>query len=154
MQNKLDEIDRKILRLLIQDGRMSFAEIGRQVNLSLPAAAERVRRLEEAGIIEGYQAKVNYKKLGYPLIVFVELMIPATAYKIVNPRISEIPEIIDAYHVAGEVSLMLKLHLADLEDLEPIIEQLTPPGHSKSIVVLSTVVEKSADVLLNSQEKS
>jgi len=148
LQPKLDEIDRKILGLLIQDGRLSFAEIGRQVSLSLPAAAERVRRLEERGIIEGYQAKVNYKKLGYPLIVFVELMIPATAYKVIKPRIAAIPEILEAYHVAGELSLILKLQLADLADLEPIIEQLTPPGQSKSIVVLSTVTAKSAAVLL------
>ena len=148
MDRKLDVIDRQILALLLENGRISFAEIGRRVNLSLPAAAERVRRLEDEEIIEGYQAKINYKKLGYSILVFVELTMPPTAYRLVKQKIEQMPEIIEAYHVAGDISLILKIRLVTLEELEPIIEQLTPPGQSKSIVVLSTVVEKDGQMMI------
>lgn len=149
MQTKLDETDRKILALLVENGRISFAEIGRRINLSLPAAADRVRRLEDMGIIEGYQAKINHKKLGFPITVFVELTIPPTSYHHAKAHIEATPEIVEAHHVAGELSLMLKLQLADLADLEPILEKLNRPGQSKSIVVLSTVVEKDGRSLIN-----
>ncbi|MEM7116111.1 MAG: Lrp/AsnC family transcriptional regulator [Chloroflexota bacterium] len=153
MQTKVDEVDRKILGLLVENGRISFAEIGRQVGLSLPAAADRVRRLEDTGLIEGYQAKINLKKLGFPITVFVELTIPPSFYQHAKQQIEATPEILEAHHVAGELSLILKLRLADLEDLEPILAKLNQPGQSKSIVVLSTFVEKDGVSLLNKVKK-
>ncbi|MEM7803103.1 MAG: Lrp/AsnC family transcriptional regulator, partial [Chloroflexota bacterium] len=119
LDNKLDPTDKKILALLLENGRLSFAEIGRQVGLSLPAASERVRRLEDAGYISGYQAKLNFKKLGYPITVFIQLMIPPQRYEWLSNEISNTPEIIEAHHVAGELSCILKLRLDGLEKLEP-----------------------------------
>ncbi|MEM8857181.1 MAG: Lrp/AsnC family transcriptional regulator [Chloroflexota bacterium] len=148
LESKLDNTDREILQLLLKDGRMSFAEIGRQVGLSLPAAKERVRRLEDAGIIEGYSTKINLKKLGYPTTVFVELTIPPGRYEAVKAKLESIPEVLEAHHVAGDTSFMIELRLADLEDLEPILLQLNQQGHSSSTIVLSTTVKKDGSDLI------
>ena len=126
---------------MLSDGRISFAEIGRQVGLSLPAASERVRRLEEAGIITGYQATLNFKKLGYPTVVFVQLTISPRRYAEIKGIMAGMPEIIEAHHVAGDLSFILKLRLADLEELEPILTKLNRDGETKSIIVLSTAIE-------------
>lgn len=122
---------------------MSFAELGRQVGLSLPAASERVRRLEEAGIIEGYSAQVNLKKLGFPTTVFVQLTVPPNRYDGVKKEMEVIPEILEAHHVAGELSFILKLQLADLEDLEPILLKMNQQGQTASIIALSKTVDKN-----------
>ena len=127
---------------------MSFAELGRQVGLSLPAAAERVRRLEEAGVIEGYSAQINLKKLGYPTTVFVQLITPPHRYESVKREMELIPELIDAHHVAGELSFVIKLQLADLEDLEPILLKLNQEGQTASIIALSQSVKKDGRDLI------
>ncbi len=149
LQPKLDQTDLQILKLLMENARISYAELGRQVGLSLPAASERVRRMEDAGLIRGYQANINLKALGYTITVFIELTIPPDRYAIVKQKIAAIPEIIEAHHVAGDLSMMLKLHLSEMEALEPILAQLTPPGRSKSIVVLSTTVVKNGSDFLD-----
>lgn len=138
----MDDIDRKILRLLQENGRISFAEIGRQVGLSLPAAAERVRRLEDAGIIEGYQAILNPKKLGHPTTVFVQLTIPNHRYQPIIKLMREMPEILEAHHVAGELSFILKLQLSAIEALETILLKLNQHGETNSIIVLSTAIKR------------
>ncbi|MEM7331936.1 MAG: Lrp/AsnC family transcriptional regulator [Chloroflexota bacterium] len=145
---KFDETDRKILALLLENGRISFADIGRQVGLSLPAASERVRRLEEAGIIEGYQAKLNLTALGYPTLVYVLLSIVPNSYQAVLKQIEAIPEILEACHVAGDWSLILKVRIAQMADLEPILYKLNRNGQSKSIVVLSQLVDKDLSGLV------
>ena len=148
LEHKLDEIDRKILGLLLENGSLSFAEIGRRVGLSLPAASERVRRLEEAGIISGYQANINFNRLGYGIIVFVQLTIPATSYEKMKQTLSAIPELVEAHHVAGDLSFLLKFRLASLEDLEPILIKLNRQGQSSSIIVLSTTHEENGRFLI------
>lgn len=136
------------MALLLENGRLSFAEIGRRVSLSLPAASERVRRLEEAGYITGYQAKINFKKLGYPITVFILLTIPPQRYDWLTTEISKTPEIVEAHHVAGELSSILKLRLDDLENLEPLLAKLSKEGQTKSIIVLSTTTETDGRGLL------
>lgn len=136
------------MKLLIADGRMSFAELGRQVGLSLPAAAERVRRLEESGIIKGYGARVDLKKLGYRTTVFVELTIPPNRYERVKAVMEALPEVLEAHHVAGELSFIIKLQLADLEDLEPILLKLNQQGQTASIITLSQSVKKDGSDLI------
>ena len=127
---------------------MSFAEIGRQVGLSLPAAADRVRRLEDAGFITGYSANINLKKLGYPTTVFIQLTTAPTSYKTILKQIENIPEVIEAHHVSGDLSFLLKLRIAQLEDLEPILEKINRQGSTKSIIALSTVFDNDGVGLL------
>lgn len=148
MDHKLDSTDRKILNLLVQNARMSFAEIGRQVGLSLPAASERVRRMEDAGIIEGYQAKLNLNMLGYPNLVYVMLTILPNSYDRVKAQIDLIPEVLEACHVAGDLSMILKVRIAKMADLEPILHKLSKNGQSRSIVVLSQIADKDIGGLI------
>ncbi|MBZ0309389.1 MAG: Lrp/AsnC family transcriptional regulator, partial [Anaerolineae bacterium] len=99
----MDEINWRILEELQQDARISFSELGRRVGLSSPAAAERVRRLEEAGIIEGYQTKINLTRLGLPMLVIIRA---STHGNFASEKLAEcvqhLPEILECYKVTGD----------------------------------------------------
>ena len=97
LSNKLlDDIGRQILRILQEDGRISFNELGRKVGLSSPAVAERVRRMEEAGIILGYRAIVDQSRVGYPIMAFVRLSIPVSFLAQADELAKSIPEVPNA----------------------------------------------------------
>ncbi|GAC1617273.1 MAG: Lrp/AsnC family transcriptional regulator [Candidatus Acidiferrum sp.] len=140
----MDQIAWKILEALQEDGRLSFAEIGRRVGLSTPAAAERVRRLEEAGIINGYHASVNLAKLGLPLLVFVRMTVTGGG----NPMVGvvnaakKMPEVIECHRVTGEDSFILKAQLSSVAHLESLINRLYPLGATTTCTVLSSPIQR------------
>jgi Lrp/AsnC family transcriptional regulator, leucine-responsive regulatory protein len=140
----MDQIAWKVLEALQEDARLSFAEIGRRVGLSTPAAAERVRRLEQAGIINGYHARVNLAKLGLPLLVFVRMTVTGGG----NPMASvvnaarQMPEVIECHRVTGEDSFILKAQLCSVAHLESLINRLYPLGATTTCTVLSSPVQR------------
>ena len=144
LENKklLDEVGWQILRALQEDARLSFAELGRRVGLSLPAVAERVRRLEEAGIITGYRAEVNMAKIGLPIMVFIRLNTPRDQYPALIALLNNLPQALECHHLTGPESFIIKIVVASIADLETLIGQLSAYGQTTTSIVLSSPFSK------------
>jgi Lrp/AsnC family leucine-responsive transcriptional regulator len=131
----IDEIDRRILRELSADGRVSLAELGRRVSLSPPAVAERVGRLERSGVITGYHAAIDPRALGYQLTAIVRVKPSARQL----PRIAElaegIPEISECLRITGEDCFFLKVHLRSIDELSPLLDRFLRYGSTTTSIV-------------------
>lgn len=114
----LDETGWNLLRELQQDARMSYAELGRRVGLSSPAVMERVKRLEEAGIISGYHAHINLPKIGVELIAFVRVSNSNNHGAAIEAMAKTMPEVLECHHVLGDDCFILKVAVPGVKDLE------------------------------------
>ena len=141
---ELDAIAWNILENLQNHARMSFAELGRKVGLSTPAVAERVHRLEEAGVITGYHASVDMAKLGVPIHVLMRLTIPGGDLQIGRTvsAIKELPEITRCHRITGDESFVMEAHLVSVRHLEALIDKLSAFGATATSTVLSSPVER------------
>jgi Lrp/AsnC family transcriptional regulator, leucine-responsive regulatory protein len=137
----LDEKNWHILEHLQQDGRMSFAEVGRRVGLTLPAVAERVRRMEDAGIITGFRAEINPAKIGLPIAAFIRISIVGDVFARVAKAVREMPEVLECHRGTGADSFTLKVAVESVQHLERLIDKLTPFGTTSTSIVLSTLVK-------------
>jgi Lrp/AsnC family transcriptional regulator, leucine-responsive regulatory protein len=140
----LDGIAWKLIELLQQNARLSFAELGRKVGLSTPAVAERVRRLEEAGVITGYHASLNIAKLGVPIRILVRLTIPGGDLQVSRAvtAIKELPEISKCHRITGAESFILEADVVSIRHLEALIDRLSALGATSTSTVLSSPVER------------
>ena len=147
-KTELDAIDLRILRLLSADGRSSYQAIADAVGLSRPAVMERVKRLEEAGFITGYGARVDRAKVGFPITAFVAVRYPDSSQVGTDPRVralAERPGVLECHHVAGEDCYILKVAAPTVQGLEEVLRDLHEPKHpvsTKTTIVLSTLFEK------------
>ncbi|HEY2476981.1 MAG TPA: Lrp/AsnC family transcriptional regulator [Candidatus Cybelea sp.] len=134
----LDRVDCSILRALQKNGRDSFAEIGKAVGLSATSVSERIRRLEQAGIIEGYSVRLSAPKLGYPVMAFILARPNGPDARFIKVA-GECPEILACYRVTGEFSFIAQAVLEDVAHLEALLNHLEPASvHIVTLVVLST----------------
>ena len=138
----LDNVGWQLLVALQEDARLTFAELGRRVSLSLPAVAERVRKLEEAGIISGYRAEIDAKKMGLPVTAFVRLHTSHTQYPAFILMVENQPEIMECHHLAGVDSFLIKVVVSDIEHLERLITRLNRFGQTTTSIVLSSPVTR------------
>ncbi len=143
-ENLLDSLGKKILKELSQNGRISFSELGRKVGLSSPAVTERVRKMEEAGIIKGYHAAIDLPDKAQKVTAFILMTTLPQHYKKVNQILEELPETLECHHVSGEESFMIKVLVPDLKKLESIVETLSAFGRTRTSIVMSTVLDKGA----------
>ncbi|HEY7560586.1 MAG TPA: Lrp/AsnC family transcriptional regulator [Gaiellaceae bacterium] len=136
----IDETNRRIIEELQAEARLSMAELARRVSLSPPAVAERVQRLERAGVISGYHASVDPKAIGYPLAAVVRVRpLSRQLHKI--PEVArEIPEVVECYRITGEDCFFVKLHLRAMEDLEPILDRFVLYGQTTTSIIHSAPV--------------
>ncbi|GAC1446030.1 MAG: Lrp/AsnC family transcriptional regulator [Pyrinomonadaceae bacterium] len=134
----LDIIGWHILREMQENARLSFAELGRKVGLSTPAVMERVRKLEDAGIITGYHAEINAAKVNLPITAFVRLSVVGNVYTKFIAALEMIPEITECYRTTGADSVIMKVTVASVTHLETLIDQLMPYGTTTTSMVLST----------------
>ena len=119
-----------------------MAELGRRIGLSAPAVAERVQRLERAGVIRGYQADLDPAALGYPVAAVVRIR-PAPGQLQRIPQIArETPEVGECHRITGEDCYLLRLHLHSIDDLEEILDRFTPFGMTTTSIVHSTPVPR------------
>jgi Lrp/AsnC family leucine-responsive transcriptional regulator len=136
----LDPINRRLLQELQRDARLSIAELGRRIKLSAPAVAERLQRLERAGVITGYHAHVDPKALGFPIAAIVRVR-PASRQLQKIPEIArETPEVVDCHRITGEDCFLLKLHLRAIDDLEELLDRFTPYGQTTTSIIHSSPV--------------
>ena len=140
----IDEIDRKILRELQEDARTSFAEIGRRVGLTTPAVIERVRKLEDAGIIVGYRADIDTAKVGLPITAFVRMSISGVDYSHIIEVAQQSNEVLECHRGTGGDSFIMKVAVATVEHLQEIIDKLTPYGITTTAIVLSSPVRRKS----------
>ncbi len=136
----MDDIARAILTHLQEDARITYAELGRLVGLSAPAVAERVRRLEEAGIITGYHAHVDLEKAGRGMVAFIRVTSPVELGRQLSALVREIPEVLEFHHVTGGEGFIMKVAVGSVSHLEHVIGQLLPYGQTISSIVLSSPV--------------
>jgi Lrp/AsnC family transcriptional regulator, leucine-responsive regulatory protein len=138
----LDAIDRAIIAELSTDGRMSFAELGRRTNLSSPAVTDRVKRLEQTGVITGYRAEIDPRALGYQLTAIVRVK-PAVRQL---PKIAElagkIPQVEECLRITGEDCFYIKLHLGSIGELPTVLDQFLLYGETTTSIVNATPVAR------------
>ena len=136
----LDATNLRILEELQADARLTMAELGRRVSLSPPAVAERVQRLERAGVISGYHAAVDPKAVGYPIAAVVRVR-PASRQLHKIPEVArELPEVVECYRITGEDCFFVKLHLRSMEDLEGILDRFVLFGQTTTSIIHSAPV--------------
>ena len=138
----LDETNWRIIEELQQNGRLSFAELGRRVGLTLPAAAERVRKMEDAGVIAGFRAEINPSKIGLPIAAFIRISVVGDVLARVAKTVRETPEIMECHRGTGADSFTLKVAVESIEHLERLIDKLAPFGTTSTSIVLSTLVKR------------
>src|ERR1043165_861435 len=137
-ESSLDSTDWQILRELQQDARLSFNELGRRVNLSAPAAAERVRKLEDRGVITRYAAQIDPAKVGLPLLAFIQLHCDPGKCLLKTSSAEEFPEILEIHKLSGSHCTLLKVAVSSMEHLEAFNERLGSHGPLISNIVMSS----------------
>jgi Lrp/AsnC family transcriptional regulator, leucine-responsive regulatory protein len=131
----LDATDRRILAELSADGRVSLAELGRRVSLSPPAVAERVGRLERAGVITGYHAAIDPRALGFGLTAIVRVRPAARQLPRIPELAAQIPEISECLRITGEDCFFLKVHLRSIAELSPLLDRFLRYGSTTTSIV-------------------
>ena len=134
----LDRTGWQILGELQRNARISLSDLGRKINLSTPATMERVRKLEEVGIVTGYRADLDATKLGLPILAFVRINTPTRLYPRFLQVVEQSTEIIECHHVAGADSFILKARLVSNAHLEDLLRRLSPFGETNTSIVLSS----------------
>lgn len=135
---KMDEINRNILTLLQEDGRMSMTELGKKISLSIPAVTERVKRLEESGVIEGYGAKINSIKLNKSVKAF--MLVKTHKCKQFRAFCTDNPIVIECHRLTGEYSYLVKIITETNEQLEQFIDTVMEYGEPYTMMNLSSPV--------------
>jgi Lrp/AsnC family transcriptional regulator, leucine-responsive regulatory protein len=143
----MEDLDRRIVALLASDGRMSFTDLGKATGLSTSAVHQRVKRLEQRGVIQGYVAKVNHAALGLPLTAFIAIRpIDPSQPDDSAERLREVAEIESCYSIAGDSSYVLIVRVATPGALEELIATIRAKANvsTTTTVVLSTPYERRA----------
>jgi Lrp/AsnC family transcriptional regulator, leucine-responsive regulatory protein len=144
IERLLDTIGKAIVRELMKNARISFSELGRVVGLSTPAVTERVRKMEEAGLITGYHAAVNGELLGPSILAFIHLDTTAALYDRVKGQASQWPQVVECHHLSGEGAFILKVRVESVGGLEILVAKFSPFGRTKTTIVLSSLAEKTS----------
>jgi Lrp/AsnC family transcriptional regulator, leucine-responsive regulatory protein len=139
-RSALDATNLNLLRELERDARLSLAELGRRVGLSPPAVADRLERLEEAGVIKGYRAEIDPRALGYELAVVLRIRPAPRELKTVAELARRTPEVVECHRITGEDCYLMKAHVRDVEHMEEVIDRFAIYGQTTTSIVQSSPV--------------
>ena len=143
----MNETDKQILTIIQKDARIANAEIARQVGLAPSAVLERIRKLEERGVIRGYAAEISPVEVGFGLTAFVAVRTRECCSE-TDKYLAEIPEVLEVHDVAGEDSYLLKVRVKNAEDLSRLLREklknVPNVASTKTTVVLQTIKETTA----------
>ena len=138
----LDATDVRILDALVVDARMSIADLARSVGLSPPSVSERIKRLEEVGVIEGYTLTINPKALGLPIAAWLRIRpIPGQLQKVAD-ILRGLPEIVECDRITGEDCFIARAHVQSVEELEKLIDQVIPHAMTNTSIIQSSPVKR------------
>ncbi|HVW78323.1 MAG TPA: Lrp/AsnC family transcriptional regulator [Alloacidobacterium sp.] len=138
----IDIYDRKLIQELQRNARASFADLGRRIGLSASATAERLRRMEETGIIRGYTVEIDREALGLPILAIIRMTCDGPRYHPFLKFIRDLPEVRECHHVTGGDAFFLQVTAASIIELENVIERLLPYGIPTTSIVFSSPVER------------
>ncbi len=145
----IDSLNWKILKCLQQNARMSNAEIGRRVGVSSPAVSERIKKMEDADIIQGYTTFVSPFEVGYQLKALITLRAFMGMLKPFLEKVKTYDEVVNCYRITGNENIVMEVVLKNQKHLETFIDQLISYGETKTQIVLSHVVKHSEIKQLN-----
>tara|TARA_R110002049_G_scaffold308939_1_gene515015 strand:+ start:3877 stop:4317 length:441 start_codon:yes stop_codon:yes gene_type:complete len=140
----IDNLNWKILKCLQENARQSNAEIGRQVGITSPAVSERIKKMEDLGIIEGYKTIVSPFEIGYQLRAIITLRAFMGKLKPFLEKVKTYDEVINCYRITGDENIVMEVVLKNQKHLESFIDQLIIYGESKTQIALSHVVKQKA----------
>jgi Lrp/AsnC family leucine-responsive transcriptional regulator len=141
-QRDLDTTDINLLQELEIDARLSLAELGRRVGLSPPAVADRLERLEEAGVIGAYRAEIDPRALGYELAVVLRIRPAPRELKKVAELAQRTPEVVECHRITGDDCYLMKAHVRDVEHMEEVIDRFAIYGQTTTSIVQSSPVPR------------
>lgn len=134
-------MDWALLRELQADARLSFSELSRRVHLSPPAVAERVRRLEEAGVVTGYHAHIDLDKAGRTVVALIRMSCYGPDCILRDQSVAQWPEVLEIHRITGDACSMLKVAASSIDAFEQVIDRLSRHGQPSSTMVLSTPLD-------------
>src|SRR5215467_1274277 len=137
---ELDQVNRRVLEELQCDPRLSMSELGRRVGMSSPAVTERVRRLEEAGVILGYRLELNPAALGLPITTYIRIRPSPGQLSKVAELAQQIPEVVECHRVTGEDCFIIKAHIPAIDQLDRILDCFLLYGSTTTSLVQSSPV--------------
>ena len=140
---KIDTINWKILDCLQQNARQSNTDIARKVGVSSPAVAERIRKLEDAGIIKGYFAKLSHLETGHQLKAIITLRALMGMLKPFIQKVKSFSEVVNCYRIPGNENIVMEVVLSNQQHLEQFIDQLITYGETRTHIVLSNITESN-----------
>jgi len=140
LNQKIDELNWGILELLQKDARASFATIGRHVGLTPPAVAERIKKMEDLGIINGYKTIISHTQTGYQLKAIITLRAFMGKLKPFLEAVKKFEEVINCYRITGNENIIMEVVLKDQFHLEKFIDKLIQYGETRTHIILSEVV--------------
>lgn len=138
----LDELDRRIVEILAADARISLKELAQQVNLSPPSTSDRLRRLEERGVIRAFTVDISPQAIGYPLQAIVRIKPLPGKLHAVQQLIQDIPEFSECDKVTGDDCFIARLHLRSIEQLDQILDRITDKAETSTAIVKAQPVKR------------
>lgn len=136
----LDAVDARLVRALVEDGRITTAELARLVGLSAPSVSERVKRLEEAGVIKGYSARVDPAALGLSVAAWLRIRPVPGELKRVAEILAALPEVSECDRITGEDCFLAKVYVRSITDLEGLIDRIIPYAMTHTAIIQSSPV--------------
>jgi Lrp/AsnC family transcriptional regulator, leucine-responsive regulatory protein len=137
---EIDSVNLRVLAELRHDPRLSMSELGRRVGMSSPAVTERVRRLEETGVIQGYRLELNPAALGLPIAAYVRIRPNAGLLPRIAELAQQIPEVVECHRVTGEDCFILKVHIPAIDQLDRLLDRFLVYGSTTTSIIQSTRV--------------
>jgi Lrp/AsnC family leucine-responsive transcriptional regulator len=141
METSLDPTDCELLSIVQEDARLSFREVGRRIGMSTPAVAERIRKLENAGVITGYSARVERSVLGQDIGAFLRLTASDLDFRRVTGLCGSLDAVVECHHVTGDDSFFIRVAVHSIAELEDVISRFRKIGDVRSSLVLSSPVD-------------
>ncbi len=136
----MDTINKDLLKFLQQDAKQSNTSLGRKIGISSPAISERIKKLEDTGVIQGYKTLISPKEMGYQLKAIITLKAFMGKLKPFLKKVKSYDEVINCYRVTGDENIVMEVILRDQQHLEVLIDELIVYGETKTQIVLSQVI--------------
>jgi len=138
----IDMIDARLLRRLEAEGRTSVADLARALGMAAPSVAERLKRLEEAGVIRRFTVEIDPAALGYALAAYIRIRPTAGQTNAVAKLLAELPEIVECDRITGNDCFIARAHLRSVEDLERLIDRIVPFAQTNTSIIQSSPVRR------------